>query len=358
MQTIKGTEIYQVLKSTQEYREGIARGSQILKKGGLVVFPTETVYGLGAHGLKASAVSKIFKVKGRPPDNPLILHLYRREQIEEIVEEISTEAVLLMERYWPGPLTLVLKKKPIVPHIVTGGLDTVALRIPSSPIALALIEETGVPLAAPSANFSGSPSPTSADHVISDLAGRVPLILDGGETGIGLESTVIDMTKEPPLLLRPGGITLEDLLSILGEVDIDEGVLSRTPKEPSSVTSPGMKYRHYAPKTPMILVEGPWESTVQILLEKAIEYRARGERVGLFVTEEVSSFFQEKGFSVYVMGSREDLPSIGQHLFALLREMDKDHLTLILAQGLTEKGLGMAVMNRLRRSAGYHIIEA
>ncbi len=360
MQLVKGTEVYHVLESTKEYRAGIKRGAEILFKGGLVVFPTETVYGLGAHGLKSSAIDKIFVVKGRPSDNPLILHLHSVEQVEELVEEIPKAASLLMERFWPGPLTLVLKRRPLVPHAVTAGLSTVALRIPNSSIALDLIKASQVPLAAPSANLSGRPSPTSPAHVLGDLAGRIPLLLDGGETGIGLESTVLDMTREPPLLLRPGGITLEDLLSLLGDVQIEEGVTSTTPREPGVVASPGMKYRHYAPKTPMILVEegeGDVDALSQVLLEKALEATKEGQRVGLLVTRELAPLFREKDLRVYEMGSRDDLSSIGHYLFALLREMDGDSLHLILAQGLPEKGLGLAIMNRLRRSAGYRIIK-
>ncbi|AEG61904.1 L-threonylcarbamoyladenylate synthase [Desulforamulus ruminis] len=328
----------------------IGQAADIIRRGGLVAFPTETVYGLGANGLNGAAVAGIYRAKGRPSDNPLILHVADKRMAEGICPQLSETAKKLMALFWPGPLTLVVPKKAGIPEEVTGGLNTVAIRMPDHPVALALIRAAGVPVAAPSANRSGRPSPTTAAHVQQDLQGRIDAILDAGPAGLGLESTVLDLTVETPVILRPGGITFEQLTEALGKVLMDPSVLGEKLPENQSPRSPGMKYAHYAPAAKVVLFEGEPKSVVQCLGVRTGELLAGGERVGILATEENQGRYP-KGSIVLTMGPRENPSEAAAVLFSLLRQFDEHQVDVILAEGLELGGIGLAVMNRLRRAA-------
>lgn len=333
--------------------EYLHEAAQILREGGLVAFPTETVYGLGANALNAEAAGKIYEAKGRPSDNPLIAHIAKPEDLIPLVKEIPEAGRKLMENYWPGPLTLIFPKSEIVPHGTTGGLDTVAVRMPSDPIANRLIELAGVPVAAPSANTSGRPSPTRAQHVIEDMNGKIEMIIDGGEVGIGVESTIVDVSGPVPMLLRPGAITMEMLRETLGEVEIDpaiQGPLSADVKP----KAPGMKYRHYAPQAEMTLVEGEMEQVVAYINHETKIARAAGKKVGIICTEESRQCY-ESGI-LKVIGSRENEESVAHNLFAVLREFDDQNVDCIFSESFSKDRLGQAIMNRLCKAAGYHIV--
>ena len=321
--------------------------------GDLVGFPTETVYGLGANGLDENAVRKIFMAKGRPQDNPLILHVNSIEMLRTLVVEIPDKALKLIDAFWPGPLTILFKKNNIVPEVITAGLDTVAIRMPSHKIALELIGASNTPIAAPSANTSGRPSPTRAEHVIEDMNGKIPFIIDGGETGIGLESTVIDLTEDIPMILRPGGITPRDIIEVLGECKIDPGLeetsIDSTPK------SPGQKYRHYAPKAKMFVFTGKSEDVNKEMLIRATKAKHEGKKVGIMTTIENVEFFS--GFMIEEMGSLDDVDSIAHNLFHLIRKLDEAKVDLILCQGVERDSIGLAVMNRLYKASGGNIIQ-
>ncbi len=340
----------------------IAMAAQVIRKGGLVAFPTETVYGLGANGLDADAVAGIFTAKGRPSDNPLILHIASPEDIHKIVTHVPRQAAHLASVFWPGPLTLVLPKADCVPEITTGGLDTVAVRMPSHPVALALIRACGVPLAAPSANSSGRPSPTEAAHVITDLMGKIDVILDGGSTGIGVESTVLDCTKARPVILRPGGVSQEALEKALGEsVVISHHVVTTDGSVESLVSSPGIKYQHYAPKAPALLVKGGPPELFQELTRLALEWQEQGEIVGIVASTELGQYWQNEGidtgkWQIAHMGSRHDLLEVAGNIYRCLRQLDETDATKILLEGVSSKGLGLAIMNRLSKAAGHRII--
>lgn len=329
--------------------ELIKEAGQVIRSGGLVAFPTETVYGLGADGLNEEAVKKIYLAKGRPSDNPIILHVDSIDMLKKLVVEISNEAYILIDKFWPGPLTLVFKKSNIVPKIITGGLDSVAIRMPSHPVALALIKESKTPIAAPSANTSGRPSPTRAGHVIEDMGGKIGFILDGGQTGVGLESTVIDISESIPMILRPGGITLEQIREELPNVIMDPALLE---KEDTILIpkSPGQKYRHYAPKSEMIVYIGKKENRIKEILKKAGNEQALGKRVGILGFEENKEYF--KGFITIVMGSEGDKDTIAHGLFHALRKLDQLDVDIILCEGIDEDNIGMAIMNRLEKASG------
>ncbi|HII15137.1 MAG TPA: threonylcarbamoyl-AMP synthase [Nanoarchaeota archaeon] len=337
------TIILKISRNSPE-RALIKQAALIIKEGGLVAFPTETVYGLGADALNAKAVEKIFAAKGRPADNPLIVHIADRKDVYKFVKEVPKEAELLMKKFWPGPLTMVLKKKDIIPDIVTCGLGTVAVRMPSHRVALALIKEAGTPIAAPSANLSGRPSPTDASHVIEDLLGRVDVIIDSGKAYIGVESTVIDLTVEPPLILRPGGLPLEEIEKFLKNVGKEEK--SDKPK------SPGMKYTHYSPNAEVIVVEGYRGGVMKKVQEIVDEERQKGRKVGVMAVVKGHKFDAD---IVKFIGSTEK--EVAKRLFRALRDFDKEDIQVIIAEGVEEKGLGLAVMNRLRKAAGYNIVE-
>ena len=268
----------------------IKYAAQVIEEGGLVAFPTETVYGLGADALNKTAVEKIFKAKGRPSDNPLIVHVADKKSVGNLVLRIPEKAEKLMDAFWPGPLTLVMDKQSIVPDIITAGLDTVAIRVPSHPIALALIREAKLPIAAPSANISGKPSPTDSKHVINDLYGKVDVIIDGGFSNIGVESTVVDMVVDPPMLLRPGGITLEQLEDVIGNVRIDPGIAQKNLDGKVVPKSPGMKYKHYAPKAKVVIVEGEIQKVAEKINELVKECESRDIKVGILATDETETF--------------------------------------------------------------------
>ncbi|GAB7387881.1 L-threonylcarbamoyladenylate synthase [Bacillaceae bacterium] len=331
-------------------RAAIGEAASFLREGEVVAFPTETVYGLGGNALSAAAVEKIFRAKGRPSDNPLIVHIAHERQLNELVASVPETAERLLRHFWPGPLTLVLPKRPIVPEAVTAGLDTVAVRMPDHPVARALIEAAQLPLAAPSANLSGRPSPTSARHVLEDLEGRIAGVLDGGETGVGVESTVLDVTGEIPLLLRPGGVSLEELQAVIGPVETDPGLLG----EKETPRSPGMKYAHYAPRGEMWLVEGEGERMRETIRRRAKEGRAAGRKVGILTTAEHVGDYD--GDLVLSCGKAGDLRSVAQNLYRVLREFDQAKIDYILAESFPRTGLGAAIMNRLEKAAGGRII--
>lgn len=335
-------------------KEKIVLAAEILKSGGVVAFPTETVYGLGANGLDGQAVEKIFRAKGRPSDNPLILHVDSWQGVEKLVSTFPKEAQILAEKFWPGPLTMVLPKKNHIPSLVTAGLDTVAVRIPDHPVALELIKQTGIPLAAPSANLSGKPSPTSASHVVKDLWGKIDMIIDGGSTGIGLESTVIDLTGSLPLILRPGGVTLEALEKELGKVKMDPA-LGKGLEKGLIPRAPGMKYTHYSPEAEVILLVGEEQTKIQEKMQElAISEEKKGRRVGLMILGEKIGTFTAS--VVKSMGAQGDLETVAANLYQLLREMDLQGIDLVLVEGVSYEGLGLAIMNRMEKAAGYQIL--
>lgn len=323
----------------------------LLKEGALVAFPTETVYGLGANALDAEAAAKIYAAKGRPSDNPLIVHIADMESLPLITAEIPETAGKLAEKFWPGPLTMVLKKSEAVPYGTTGGLDTVAVRMPSHPIALEMIRKGGGYIAAPSANTSGRPSPTLASHVAEDMNGIIPLILDGGAVGIGIESTIVDLTDEVPTILRPGFITREMLEEVVGEVRIDKGLAADAKVAPKA---PGMKYRHYAPKAELVIVEGASKAVIEKINALVKEKEALGIRTGIIGTEETVR--QYPSGLVKSMGTRTDELSISSHLYAILREFDESDVQIIYSESFEEGALGSAIMNRLLKAAGHKII--
>ncbi len=323
----------------------------MLAAGGLVAFPTETVYGLGADALNAAAVGRIFEAKGRPADNPIIVHIADEVGLPDLVTMVPPTAQALMARCWPGPLTLVLPSAPAVPAVTRGGLPTVAVRMPSHPVALALIRAAGRPVAAPSANRSGRPSPTTAQHVIADVGDAVDLVLDAGPTPLGVESTVLDVTGETPVLLRPGGMALEALESIVGTIIVlDPGAPAASGLARLVRRSPGTRYRHYAPRARVILIESP---PVHVAADLAAAIRRlwdEGLRVGVMVTTEAARAMPPDAV-VRVMGSRADPATIAANLFAQLRELDDAGLHAIVVEGIAERGVGRAVMDRLRRAA-------
>ena len=335
--------------------EELAEAAAVLKSGGLVAFPTETVYGLGGNALDEDAARKIYAAKGRPSDNPLIAHISCAAELAPLVREIPEAGRKLMEAFWPGPLTMIFPKSSKVPYGTTGGLDTVAVRMPDDPVASRLIELAGVPVAAPSANTSGRPSPTTADHVWQDMNGRIDMIIDGGPVGIGVESTIVDVSSPVPSVLRPGAITMEMLREVLGEVAVDPAILGPM-KEDVKPKAPGMKYRHYAPKAELTLVEttGPVESMVEKVKELAHEKLVQGCQVGIICTDESRSCYAEG--TVRSIGARESQESVAHNLYAVLREFDDLKVEYIFSESFSEDHLGQAIMNRLSKAAGYKIV--
>ncbi len=315
--------------------KSIKLAASIIKNGGLVAFPTETVYGLGANALDKKSVLKIFKVKGRPADNPLIVHIADKNEIYSLAKKIPQVAKKLIDKFWPGPLTLVLEKKSIVPKEVSAGGKTVAIRMPNHKIALALIRAAGMPIAAPSANISGHPSPTTAQHVAEDFEDKIDLILDGGRTSVGVESTVVDMTVFPPVVLRQGGLSLENLKKIIPEIT------SRVKKRTGIAKSPGMKYRHYAPRAPLILAGKN--------IQKFID-RQHDKKVGVLASKETASKYKG-AFKIFILGSRKNPEECAWNLFTMLRRFDRFKVDIIIAEVFPEKGLFVAVMDRLRKAS-------
>lgn len=373
-------------------KEGISEAAEILKGGGLVAFPTETVYGLGGNGLDKEAAKKIYAAKGRPSDNPLILHVSSIEEVYPLVKALPEKAKKLMEAFWPGPLTLVLPKSDLVPKESTGGLETVALRSPENALTLSLIRACGFPIAGPSANLSGRPSPTEASHVFEDLGGRIEGILEDGAVGIGVESTIVDLSEDCPTLLRPGAITIEDLEEVLGEkVAIDPTLLGKSMAEGFTPKAPGMKYRHYAPKAEMILFkkkeEDETRSGQEEIAELILSYGEKelsdcpekemkksvaeailsyGEkelsvspekRIWILCGEDTAFLYEGDGrFIVQILGRREEPLSMTHNLFRLLRKADEEGVELILGECYSEEGVGFALMNRLKKAAGQRIL--
>jgi L-threonylcarbamoyladenylate synthase len=328
----------------------IIAAAKLIRSGGLVAFPTETVYGLGADALNAEAASALFIAKRRPLDNPPIVHVASAQEISSLTINIPGVAHKLMELFWPGPLTLIFERSKIIPEVTVAGLNTVAIRMPRHNVALALIKESHCPIAAPSANLSGRPSPTSAEHVWTDLNGRIDMIIDAGQTSIGVESTVLDLTVNPPLILRPGGTSHEALEAAIGEVKLSTTVTGKEVSAGEKVRSPGMKYRHYAPKAEMVLVEDPVEDILLRVSELAESYRNRGKSVGILATDETIELYPE--FVVKSLGKRDNLEEIARNLFRRLREFDSERVDVIIAEGFPVQGLGLAVMNRLRKASG------
>ncbi|MGA3110571.1 MAG: L-threonylcarbamoyladenylate synthase [Candidatus Bathyarchaeia archaeon] len=329
--------------------------ARFIRKGGLVAFPTETVYGLGADALNAEAVLALFDAKKRPLDNPPIVHVADPSEVCRLVEGVPKRAGLLMQKFWPGPLTLVFKRSNLLPSVTVAGLNTVAIRMPKHNVALALIRGSGCPIAAPSANLAGKPSPTTAQHVFDDLNGRIDVILDGGATNIGVESTVVDMSVDPPMVLRPGGIPFESLKQVLSDMVLHPFVLAEAELPMEKTRSPGMRHKHYAPKAEVILVEGNVSAVVTKVKDLTESYRQKKVKVGVLATDETQASY--KADVVKSLGSRFDLTLVAQNLFRMLREVDAENVGVIIAEGVSSEGLGLAVMNRLRKASGYHIIK-
>ena len=330
----------------------IEEAGKILKEGGLVAFPTETVYGLGGDALQKKSSEKIYAAKGRPSDNPLIVHICCIEAMEKIVRSVPGEAEVLAKAFWPGPLTMILQKSDAVPYETTGGLDTVAIRMPENKIALALIEAAGGYVAAPSANTSGKPSPTLAEHVREDMDGKIEMILDGGSACIGLESTIVDLTEEIPMILRPGYITKEMLEQVLGkEVAVDRTLLDASAKQ--APKAPGMKYRHYAPKGELTIVSGESGAVTEAIRELTEKKHCEGETVGIICTDETKPLYEAD--CIASVGARADEDAIARHLYAILREFDAKEVTCIYSEAFSETGLGQAIMNRLLKAAGHRV---
>lgn len=333
--------------------EAIQKAGKILREGGLVAFPTETVYGLGGNALDPKAAMKIYAAKGRPSDNPLIVHIADIKDLAKITTEIPEGARILAEKYWPGPLTMILPKADSVPKETTGGLDSVAVRFPSDRIAQELIKAAGGFVAAPSANTSGRPSPTMAEHVEEDLGDAIEMIIDGGQVGIGLESTIVDFTEDVPVVLRPGYISLEMLKDTLGDVRMDRGLLITD----SSVhpKAPGMKYRHYAPKADLSIVEGPQDEVIACINRLTHEAVENGLKAGIIATDETKDQYSDG--LVLSIGSREEEETIAHHLYEVLRDFDEAQVNVIYSEAFYTPRMGQAIMNRLLKAAGHKIIK-
>ena len=330
----------------------IREAGRILREGGLVAFPTETVYGLGADALNEHAAQKIYAAKGRPSDNPLIIHITSMDDLAKITSFIPEAAKVIADKYWPGPLTMIFDKSGIVPYGTTGGLDTVAVRMPSHEIAREVIDAGGGYIAAPSANTSGRPSPTTALHVEEDMTGKIDMIIDGGPVDIGVESTILDMTVVPPMILRPGAITREMLTELIGEVSVDKTLI--TPDSKKAPKAPGMKYRHYAPKAELTIVEGEIKEVIAKINSLAAEKLEEGLKVGIIGTEETVECYPAG--DVKSIGTREDEATIAGSLYGILREFDNDGVDYIYSEAFATGGIGSAIMNRLLKAAGHHVI--
>ncbi len=350
----KVVKIREDYKIEESYLENsiIEEMGQAIKAGELVAFPTETVYGLGGNALDALAAAKIYEAKGRPSDNPLIIHIAKWEDIYRIGKEIPEKAKKLADAFWPGPLTMIVKKTDQVPLETTGGLDTVAVRLPSHLVAREIIKAAGGYVAAPSANRSGRPSPTLASHVIEDMEGRISYIVDGGEVGIGLESTIVDLTEEIPVILRPGSISLEMIREVIGATVMDLAI--EEPMGEQSPKAPGMKYRHYAPSGSLEVVQGEEEAVIAYINRKCKEYSELGKVVGVLCSEETQEAYE--GAVIKVIGSREDGASVAKGLYRVLRECDADGLEILYAESYHSMQMGQAIMNRLLKAAGHNII--
>lgn len=341
--------------------EKLSLAGKVIRGGGLVAFPTETVYGLGGDALSPLSSKKIYAAKGRPSDNPLIVHIADMEHLLCIAEEIPETALKTADAFWPGPLTMILKKTELVPHETTGGLDTVAVRMPVDAVAAELIRISGGYIAAPSANTSGRPSPTSAAHVIEDLSGKIDMILDAGDADIGLESTIVDLTEDVPTILRPGFITLSMLEDVLGEVRLDPGLLDAEAMKGVRPKAPGMRYRHYAPKAPLFVVEGEKSEVTRKIEDLSAGEILKGKRVGILASDDTAGQYAEalKPGCVCIrsLGNREEDRTIARSLFRVLRDFDSGEVDVIYSEAFDTPHLGMAIMNRLLKAAGHQVIE-
>ena len=346
------TEIFRLAEGQEV--EKIRRAAEIIRAGRLVAFPTETVYGLGSDALREEAAAKIYAAKGRPSDNPLIAHIADRSALYELAACVPDWAEGLADAFWPGPLTLVFPKKPIVPDGTTGGLKTVAVRMPAHETARKLIRAAGVPIAAPSANTSGRPSPTTAFHVLEDMDGKIDCILDGGDAGFGLESTIIDATGPVPVILRPGYISAEMVREIVGKVETD-----RAAEQPlgsgEMPKAPGMKYRHYAPKAKLVIVAGKEAAVTDKINEMTAEQEALGIPCGVICARETAPCYHCTNKKI--IGSRQHQETIAHNLYAVLRQFDEENTGMIFSESFEGGQLGQAIMNRLKKAAGYHIIQ-
>jgi L-threonylcarbamoyladenylate synthase len=344
--------------------EAIRIASDYIKRGDLVAFPTETVYGLGADTFNANACLKVFKAKGRPPDNPLIVHVSSIDELSKVAIDIPDIVWQVVNRAWPGPLTLILPRSPDVPKEATGGRNTVAVRSPAHPVALMLIKYSGTPIAAPSANKSGRPSPTLAEHIIEDYRNDNidMIVLDAGSTFFGVESTIVDVTRNPPVLLRPGPFTLEELRSLFG-MDIVVPEFARGLGEADAALAPGMKYRHYAPRTKLLIVEcGDYDMLVKTIHDTTVDYLNKGMRVALLITKETAELLSTRyteisELPIILLGYRGNPYTIATNLFDSLRNLDRVNVDISIAEGIEEKGIGLAIMNRLRKASGFSIIK-
>ena len=346
--------IVQKINKDNINKEELKAAADILKNGGLVAFPTETVYGLGGDGLREDAAKKIYMAKGRPSDNPLIVHISNMDMLNKLVINIPEKAKLLAKQFWPGPLTMIFPKSEIVPMGTTGGLNTVAVRMPSHPVALALIEQSGICIAAPSANTSGRPSPTLASHVYEDMNGKIEMILDGGKVGIGIESTIVDLTEDIPVILRPGFITKAMLEEVIGTVEIDKAILATSLDKNLVPKAPGMKYKHYAPKADLIIFEGEESSVVAEINKRVLEQIKVGKKVGIIATKETQERYVDG--EIVVIGSRKEESEIASSLYEILREFDQMDIDCIFSESFASDNLGQAIMNRLLKAAGYHVV--
>lgn len=335
----------------------IKEASEILKNGGLVAFPTETVYGLGGDATDKEASKKIYAAKGRPSDNPLIVHIAKFSQLEDISKDLPDNAKKLADAFWPGPLTMVVNKNKVIPYETTGGLDTVAVRMPNNPVALALIEESGCMIAAPSANTSGRPSPTKASHVYEDLSGKIEAILDGGSVDIGLESTIVDLTEDVVTILRPGYINMDMLREVVGEVRMDPGIVYNDKGTTSGARpkAPGMRYKHYAPKGDLTIISGEEDIVVATINQMTKEALDKGQRVGIIATSESADRYKDG--QVLVIGDRADEGSIAHNLYDILRQFDEIGVDVIYSESFATPKMGQAIMNRLLKAAGQKTIE-
>ncbi len=346
------TKVYKIDEKNIK-KEYIKEAGNLLLSGELVAFPTETVYGLGGNALDGSASRKIYEAKGRPSDNPLIIHIADWESLKKITVNVPESAKRLADVYWPGPLTMIFPKSDVVPAETTGGLGSVAVRMPNHPIALELIRHSGGYIAAPSANTSGRPSPTEARHVEEDLSGQIAMILDGGSVGIGLESTIVDFTEEIPTILRPGAINQEMLAAVLGEVRLDPGLDEENKKVPPK--APGMRYKHYAPKAELIIIEGDADKVTEKINQLVMEKVSQGCKTGIISTDE--SLGNYPCGVVKSIGSREEEETIAQNLYGILRDFDDEEVDIIYSESFRTPKLGLAIMNRLLKAAGHQIIE-
>ncbi len=331
----------------------IQEAGDLIAAGELVAFPTETVYGLGGDALHPEAAKKIYAAKGRPSDNPLIVHIADVSDLERVAKEVPIQAKKLADAFWPGPLTMIVWKKEEVPYATTGGLETVAVRMPDHPVALELIRKSGRLIAAPSANTSGRPSPTEASHVMEDLSGRIAMVLDGGAVGIGIESTIIDLTEEVPMVLRPGYITPEMLSEVIGEeVIIDPGIIATD--DTTKPKAPGMKYKHYAPKADMVIVDGEKDAVVEKINDLTKDAHLRGKKIAVIATEETKELYAAD--VVLSIGKRDDEDSIAKHMYKILRDCDELDVEFIFSESFKTPRIGQAIMNRLLKAAAHQVI--